>query len=416
MLSRIPRLLRVESLSPHPQARTSVAPAHPVTASDRRMAAIDIIKGAACLLIVAHHLAVYGPMSDSAGVLMPWAIGWLYDYGRWVVQVFLVIGGYLAAASLASSSAQALPLRQGAAALIWRRYCRLVLPYGVAVVASVAIAALVRPWFSYPSVPEAPTLAQALAHALFLQDIFGFKALSAGLWYVAIDFQLYALSVLVFGAAAGAAHRWPRITVLRGDWAMLAIGLASLLVFNRNTALDATAFYFVGAYVLGMLAYWAAPETRPHDPVAWRRPNWFWLTVLVAVGTAALLVEFRGRLALAGGVALALVALRQVFQGPARAADGSQRKPLGHTLAHATAQLLARVGVISYTVFLIHFPVCLLVNAVMANVLPTGAWANLFGLAAAMALSLVAGSVLFRWAELASGALRSRRSSTALPA
>ena len=204
--------------------------------------------------------------------------------------------------------------------------------------------------------------------------------------------------------------------MLRGDWAMLAIGLASLLVFNRNTALDATAFYFVGAYVLGMLAYWAAPETRPHDPVAWRRPNWFWLTVLVAVGTAALLVEFRGRLALAGGVALALVALRQVFQGPARAADGSQRKPLGHTLAHATAQLLARVGVISYTVFLIHFPVCLLVNAVMANVFPAGAWANLFGLAAAMALSLAAGNVLFRWAELASGALRSRRSSTALPA
>ena len=380
------------------------------------MAAIDVIKGAACLLIVAHHLAVYGPMSDNAGVLMPWVIGGLYDYGRWVVQVFLVMGGYLAAASLAPAPARTWSLRRGAAGLIWRRYCRLVLPYGIAVVTSVAIAAMVRPWFSHPSVPEAPTLVQALAHALFLQDIFGFKSLSAGLWYVAIDFQLYALSVLVFSAAAVAAHRWPGLTVLRGDWAMLAIGSASLLVFNRNTALDATAFYFVGAYVLGMLAYWAAPETHLHDPVAWRRPNWFWLAVLFAFGATALLVEFRGRLALAWGVALALVALRQIFQGQARDADASQGKLLWQTVAHAAVQLLARVGVISYTVFLIHFPVCLLVNAVMANVWPTGAWANLFGLAAAMVLSVAAGSVLFRWVELASGALRSRQSSTALPA
>ena len=380
------------------------------------MVAIDIIKGAACLLIVAHHLAVYGPMSDKAGVLMPWVIGGLYDYGRWVVQVFLVMGGYLAAASLAPAPAQTWPLRRSASGLIWRRYCRLVLPYGIAVVTSVAIAAMVRPWFSHPSVPEAPTLAQAFAHALFLQDIFGFKALSAGLWYVAIDFQLYALSVLVFSAVAGAARRWPGLAALRGDWAMLAIGLASLLVFNRNTALDATALYFAGAYALGMLAYWATPETHPHAPDAWRRPDWFWLAVLFAFGATALLVEFRGRLALAWGVALALVALRQIFRDQVHDADASQDKLLWQTVAHATVQLLARVGVISYTVFLIHFPVCLLVNAVMANVWPTGAWANLFGLAAAMALSLAAGLVLFRWVELLSGALRARRSAAALPA
>lgn len=62
---------------------------------------IDMVKGLACAAIVCHHLAFYGPMSDIAAPLAPWLMAWLYDYGRMAVQVFLVLGGYLAAASLA---------------------------------------------------------------------------------------------------------------------------------------------------------------------------------------------------------------------------------------------------------------------------------------------------------------------------
>ena len=379
------------------------------------MVAIDAIKGAACLLIVAHHLSVYGPMSDHAVGLLPDAIGWLYDYGRWAVQVFLVIGGYLAAASLAPDAHQTRPLRKGAAGLIWRRYCRLALPYSIAVVVSVMVAALVRPWFPHPSVPEAPSMVQAFAHALFLQDIFGFKALSAGLWYVAIDFQLYALSVLVFGTAAAAARRWPRQTMLRGDGAMLVIGLVSLWVFNRNAGLDTTALYFVGTYALGMMAYWAVPKTPPRAPTGSRRSDRYWLAVLIVAGATALLIEFRGRVALAWGVALALVVMRQVFQATAPSANPARRKPWWQMLGCAGVQSLARVGVISYTVFLIHFPVCLLVNAVVAHVWPTGAWANLFGLVVALAVSLAAGSVLFRGVEGVSGLRSAHKRTAALP-
>jgi hypothetical protein len=34
---------------------------------------------------------------------------------------------------------------------------------------------------------------QIIAHIFLLQDILGFDALSAGIWYVAIDFQLFVL-------------------------------------------------------------------------------------------------------------------------------------------------------------------------------------------------------------------------------
>ena len=56
---------------------------------------IDTLKGLACIAIVWHHLAFYGPMSDAAMPLFPGLMAWLYDHARLAVQVFLVLGGYL---------------------------------------------------------------------------------------------------------------------------------------------------------------------------------------------------------------------------------------------------------------------------------------------------------------------------------
>ena len=59
---------------------------------------IDILKALACALIVWHHLAFYGPMSDVAWPLFPGLFAWLYNDARMAVQVFLVLGGYLSVA------------------------------------------------------------------------------------------------------------------------------------------------------------------------------------------------------------------------------------------------------------------------------------------------------------------------------
>ncbi len=52
-----------------------------------------MVKAMACIAIVWHHLAFYGPMSDIAYPLAPVLMAWLYDHGRVAVQVFLVVGG-----------------------------------------------------------------------------------------------------------------------------------------------------------------------------------------------------------------------------------------------------------------------------------------------------------------------------------
>ncbi|AVT18378.1 acyltransferase, partial [Paracidovorax avenae] len=174
--------------------------------SPSRNTLIDSVKGIACATIVAHHLAFYGPMSEVAQPLMPGFIAWLTDYGRMAVQVFLVLGGYLAAGRLAAAGG---PRWSGTAPEIGRRFVRLVVPYAVALVLAVLAAAAVRPWLDHPSVPAEPSLPQLLANALMLQDVVGEEALSAGVWYVAIDFQLFVFSALLLAAARHGARVLP---------------------------------------------------------------------------------------------------------------------------------------------------------------------------------------------------------------
>ncbi|MGH8830723.1 MAG: acyltransferase family protein [Polaromonas sp.] len=346
---------------------------------DQRLPGIDALKGLACAMIVWHHLAFYGPMSDVVHPFVPGLTGWLYDHGRMAVQVFLVVGGFLAAGSLAPGGVATFG---PAGRLILRRYRRLVPPYLVALAVSVLVAALVRPWFEHPSVPAAPTLVQLLAHVLLLQDVLGQEALSAGVWYVAIDLQLFAMSVLVLGMARQLQHRWPGMParlVSPGIALVLGLAVSSLLFFNRQAGLDMTGLYFFGAYALGMLAFWASTTQRPGP----------WLLTMAVLGGMALALDFRGRLVVALVTAFGLVWLQR----------GVRAAWQGRWLRQRRWSALEQLGKMSYSVFLIHFPVCLLVNAVVSHFWPTQVLANALGLGVAFLLSLLAGGVLYRAVE-----------------
>ncbi|RJG07155.1 acyltransferase [Noviherbaspirillum cavernae] len=329
-----------------------------------RLPLVDGLKAAACLLIICHHLAFYGPMSDRAYSLAPELIDWLYHYGRMAVQVFLVVGGFLAAGALESLDAGKLARPD---ILLWRRYRRLAVPCMAALACAILSAMLVRPWLDHPSVPAPPELTQVLAHVFLLQDLLEVEALSAGVWYVAIDFQLYALALGLCWLSrnhAGAA----RPTIL-----VLAFTMASLLFFNLDASWDATSLYFFGAYGLGMLAFRASRQ---------RTPQWA-AAGLAALGGLALLLAFRERIAVALATALLL------GLAPSRG--------WMHRGAHVRG--IAWLARRSYSVFLIHFPICLLVNSLWAQCFPEGAWINLAGMALALVASVAAGALFFRLIE-----------------
>jgi peptidoglycan/LPS O-acetylase OafA/YrhL len=301
-----------------------------MSAGGSRLAFIDALKALASQLIVLHHLAFYGPMSDYVQPLFPGMISWFSQNARIAVQVFLVIGGFLAAQALARNGRL---VEKPVLALIWRRYLKLVLPYLAALLLAIAGAAIARHLITHASIPGAPTLPQLIAHVFLLQSILGFDGLSAGVWYVAIDFQLYTLLLVVLWLARRSFPDSPNAGVLL----TAALIIASLFHFNRDPEWDNWAIYFFGAYGLGAITYWSV---RRNTLSPWR-------ILIVALVLAALLIDYRSRIAVALLVAIAL--------GLARYTGGIESWP--------KSRVIAWFGQISYAVFLVHFPICLVINA-----------------------------------------------------
>lgn len=332
---------------------------------------INLLKAVAAQLIVLHHLAFYGPMADHARPLAPDLFDWLAGDARIAVQIFLVIGGFLAAKSL---SPQGLGTQRNPLGTMWRRYVKLAPPFIVATLLAAAASAIASAWMTHESISSAPSVTQLAAHILLLHSVLGYESLSAGAWYVAIDFQLYAGAALLLwlcGRLSGGLNRpWLAPVV------MTVVVVSSLFYFNRDADWDVWAPYFFGSYGLGMLAWWAGdPARKPRAVVL--------LFLMMAVPTlAALTLDFRSRIAVALSVACVLMLLGRVRVRPGT--------------GWAAANWL---GKNSYSIFLVHFPVCLVVNAAFTRFLPAEPEWQAIGTVLAWATSLTAGSAFFRWVE-----------------
>ena len=338
------------------------APRPPVN----RLAFIDAIKAIASQLIVLHHLAFYGPMSDYVQTICPETIAWLSQHARIAVQAFLVMGGFLAAQTLARNGKLTdKPVLQ----LLQRRYVKLAVPYLIALLLAVAAAALARSLIAHDSIPEAPTVTQLVAHVLLLQSVLGFDGLSAGVWYVAIDFQLYALLLLVLWLVRRTLLGKPAA----GLWCALALIAVSLFFFNRDASWDNWAVYFFGAYGLGAVTYWGTQPNRIS----------LWFAAIVAIAITALWLDFRIRILVALLVAVGL--------GIARSTGIIESWP--------KTKLIGWLSEISYSVFLIHFPVCLVVNAVFERFAPHVPAIQLGGMLIAWFGSIGAGALLHHQVE-----------------
>ncbi|OQA32494.1 MAG: Acyltransferase family protein [Betaproteobacteria bacterium ADurb.Bin341] len=328
------------------------------------MALIDALKAIAAQLIVLHHLAFYGPMSDAALEWIPGLISWFYDYGRMAVQAFLVMAGFLAARSLAPEGALrvARPL-----VTLFRRYLSLVLPFLAALLCAIAAAALARQLMRHDAIPAAPTLLQFLKHALLIHGITGTESLSAGVWYIAIDFQLFLLLLACLWLSRFLPFaRWSGLFLVAG------LTLVSLFYFNRDPTLDDWGFYFFGAYGLGVLAFWISGQKRFGGLIA--------LFIFAAV--LALLVEYRLRLVIALATAV-LLAFAHRFAW----------------MHQPRSRVLGWLGRTSYALFLIHFPVLLLVGAVVHRLAPLSPTLNLLGMIFAWLASLICAWAFSRWVE-----------------
>ncbi|MRR51652.1 MAG: acyltransferase [Rhodocyclaceae bacterium] len=254
---------------------------------------------------------------------------------------------------------------------IWRRYERLVLPFLAALAIGIGAAAIGRTALAEEWIPSAPTIGQILSHMLLLQGVLEFDALIAGAWYIAIDFQLFALMVALIWLSdrLGAPNARTRFVT---PTLVAILGTASLYYFNCDSAWDNLAIYFFGSYALGACAYWASHKEHSL--------GWFFVLTLVATG--ALLMDFRLRIAVALAVALVL--------GLSRRSGLFENLPLWRPITY--------LGRTSYSMFLIHFAICLVANAAFAYVSPAAEMA-LPWLLGTWITCVAAGALLFHSVE-----------------
>ena len=218
----------------------------------------------------------------------------------------------------------------------------------------------------------ATTWPQLLAHLFLSNELLNQEALSAGVWYVGVDFQLFVIVALVLWAAGMASRRWPSMRKL-APVAVAILTVASLLIFNCDDAWDETALYFFAYYGLGCLAWW----------VTGRPGGWMRLGLVAAVVMLTLAIDFRERVVVALVVMLVLGAARQS----------------GWLLAMSMPRPILYLARISFSVFLVHFPLSLLVSATVSHYFGQQLFANLLGMVASLILSIAGGALFYRWVE-----------------
>jgi peptidoglycan/LPS O-acetylase OafA/YrhL len=291
---------------------------------------IDFLKTLAVQIIILHHLNRYGVIPLQVAEIYPQLVNWISDYGRFAVQIFLVMGGYLTAKSLPNSLAKV-----GFIKSVVNRYLRLAPSYIVALCITIACAAIARGIHYDDYIGEPEELIQILAHFIFLQKIFNFESISVGVWYLAIDWQLYVFIAFLVFTLQSFKHV---LLVLFG------LVTLSLLYFSTQSFYEDYFIYFVGAYGLGVIAY-LTEDSSPQETRSIARIFLVFFTLLVIVDT---FFEWRPK-----NVIDIVITLILTWKG----------KLLYSSINVPCPKIFIWFSQRSYCAFLIHFSLLLLGNA-----------------------------------------------------
>jgi peptidoglycan/LPS O-acetylase OafA/YrhL len=231
--------------------------------------------------------------------------------------------------------------------VVLRRYCRLMLPYMAAIGVALLACHWGRAWLPEEVVGEPPHAMQVVAHLFLLHDILGYESLAAGVWFLCIDFQL-ALLYIAIVYLARAVPRWrgrdltlPQTQRFSTDLSLglgWALALASVFYFNVIPEWDPWAIYFFAHFFTGVMVYQALAQPRYRPLLA---------AYLLMLG-AGLAYDWRGHLA------ISLVTGSVLYL--AGRAGWLERWP-----DHPLVRFQART---SYSLFLLHFPVLIVIAAV----------------------------------------------------
>jgi len=327
---------------------------------------LDGLRGLAALYVVLFHcwLLAFPGFPRNSG---PSWLGWLM-YGRLAVVFFLVLSGF----SLALSPARNGWRQGGVSRFLRRRAWRILPPYWAALVLSVAVAHfVVRASHHGP-----PNYRTVVVYGLVLQDMFPARTPNGAFWSIAVEAELYLLFplLLLVRRRLGAAVLVTGVTLLVVARGLLA-GNASPVEGDNWLAPNLAPVFVAGLTAAGVMV---ARERV-------RRMPWHWLSALAMVPVLSLIAVkgsawtvhhyFWVDLAVAPAMAMFLAAI----------ATG---RP-DFLLRLLASRPLRSLGNFSYSLYLIHLPIVMVVvrkiapNYVSAG-LPTFCFTVVVGLPASV--------------------------------
>ncbi len=273
-----------------------------------RLPHLDILRGSAALAVCLYHFTSGNAalLPDNDPVRRAFSLGWLG------VQVFFVISGFILPYSMYHRGYKL----SDAVSFLARRLKRLEPPYLACIVLVIAlqIASAYVPGFR--GKPFTPDWAQLAAHAGYLNAFLGYPWLNPVFWTLAIEFQFYIFLALAYPLIVHE-RQWVRISLV------CATALGGLY-HDRSLLLQ-----WLPIFAMGMLAFQLTERLLS--------VSLFTLLMAFVVSMAAALIGVREALA---GFATCMA----ILYFPPRLAR--LLWPIGF------------VGVISYSLYLLHTPVC----------------------------------------------------------
>ncbi|HEY7077070.1 MAG TPA: acyltransferase [Solirubrobacteraceae bacterium] len=331
-----------------------------MTTTRRRLAGLDGVRGLAALFVVVHHIflrAFPGYPVDRA----PFWAGWLI-YGRFAVVVFIVLSGFSLALSPAGRG-----WRLGGVRSFARRRARRILPaYWGALAFSLAVAWLVMPQPGH----AAPDAKSVVVNGLLVENLVAAPTPNMSFWSMAVEAQLY----LAFPLLLLVVRRWGAVVMVAGVTLLMAtVGVAGPRSFVIQSPPDLAALFAIGMATAGIVR-------------SGRSWPWGWLALAAAVPAVAT-IWWRGSvwtldhllwvdLALGPAVACLLAGLATGRPAP--------------LLRLLDARPLRRLGASSYSLYLTHAPIVVVVyDRIVAGRVHQGVPAFVVTVAVAVPLTVV---------------------------
>jgi peptidoglycan/LPS O-acetylase OafA/YrhL len=313
------------------------------SASDARLhlSYIDGFRAIAALYVVWSHLAARAWGSHRPTSLALRLLAKLSNHGHFAVTAFIVISGFCLMLPVSRSGMQ---LRGGSLLFFKRRFWRIAPPMYAAFLLSAAILQLGRIHlvYGYGQV----TLTQILAHAFLVQVPVpgGLLGNNGALWSISVECFMYLFfpAIVIFSRRIGTA-----IT------AFFCVAAGYILLFSlRGTIPGVIAWQYLGAFALGVLAAITSYSETKISTLFRDRVPWYGIAAVSFGGVAALAiikgwdwaVGYTDFLDFPVAVAAASILIGASRQG---------RNPVRDLLQ---VRALAFIGLFSYSLYLIHYP------------------------------------------------------------